>query len=537
MEIVHSGSRGTAIVAVGFSSQVTQLNQLILQIGNCCAGHALAKGCEGIYRAAGIGSCAGQRTGRVKQYLGVIACGTVFMQAILPLEGTDGCHVICFANAIHRCTVVTQSGETLLQSGHRIAGNAQLNDRHIVLGNGRRGRRGRGCRRGDRGRRCRCTGRQSVDAEKQIVGTIARNTIRIQSVIGLEILQGRHAAGAEIAIYLAGIVAQLLQPLLHQLGIAAGAALLHLAFRHGKGRHRGGRRRRNRRRGCIHRKCVTAKQKLLRLSTGNAIRRQAVLLLECLCGTLGCGIIGAGNIAGIIAQFLQPGLNGFHQLAGIVQANNHSVHRGKGHDRRLDPLAVLRRAAVEHGLQICIGNASHRVAVGGLEGSHRILGSIAEFAVGLPGQETKLNQRTLQCLHGRALRTLLQHHVRGRVLNRLQGGHRRGCGSDLDHLLEHNVVCLYVAFCAVVFHLCKGAGHALHRQCCALGNLLQDVTVGGLPCPQVHAVAGHRIIRVPGHRFHRHRRRGNDDRLIGNDVGLQNVPGTIVVGHLEVIAG
>ena len=221
LEGVDRLRRLRAELAVRLTGQVPQVDQPLLHGRHRVAAVALLQGGEGFHRAAGNGAGVGDGGLAVQLDLRVVTGDAVGGQAVLLLEGLDGRHVIGLAGAVRIGGVVAQLGQTVLQAGHLGIRHAQGDLHHVILGDGRIGGHGsgRGNRRGG-GSRLLVEGQRAV-AEQQLIGAAARHAVSIQAVLGLEGLQRSHAAGAELAIHRTGVVAQILQPLLHQLRVLA----------------------------------------------------------------------------------------------------------------------------------------------------------------------------------------------------------------------------------------------------------------------------------------------------------------------------
>ena len=153
---------------------------------------------------------------------------------------------------------------------------------------------------------------------------------------------------------------------------------------------------------------LAAVQQGQRFRVGHAGGLQAVLGLEALDGADRAAGALAVDLAGIIAQVGQRGLQAFHRRAGLAAGYAQPVHRGQ--DGHADGLAaaVGDLGFIQRALGGDIGIARIVQPVGGLKIGHGLRRALAVLAIGAAGQEACLNQRGLQFAHQLALVALAQ---------------------------------------------------------------------------------------------------------------------------------
>ena len=270
--------------------------------------------------------------------------------------------------------------------------------------------------------------------EDQVPGQLAHHAVGLQGVLGLEGLHRRGGLGQEVAADGASIVPKLRQAglqLLHQR--AGGAPGQLLAEGHGgvggsshiplgivndqEGIRRGGG---NDLRLDLLAQRVAAVEKALRVIVGHAGFLQAVLLLKGGNAALRPLQIVAADLAVIIAQLGQAGLEALHVLAGGAVAQRPVQH---GEEQRLG---------------LGVGHTGHVQVEILLEGTDSRPGSLPVAAGNIPCIIVEIRQPLLQfghvvaiiaVLHFAALHGLFHHHVLAGE-NHLALAQRHGAGQQ-----------------------------------------------------------------------------------------------------------
>ena len=492
------GSRGlVAEHTVRASLQVAQLNQLLLQGLNVRSGGAH------LQRSAGGRSCCcsscllrsggGFHVGRfgvpaVKHPLRLFARRTVSGQAVCLLESPHGFHSLRAVVSVRFSGQVSQLNQGFLQLSHVCTG--------IILAHrgpaDRRGRcRGhfrRGCRDLSRLRCRRCSLFQGVVAEQYRVGCLSGHAVIVQAVRFLECFQGVHGALAHFSVDRALVIAQFLQPLLHQLHVVALIAVSQGNRGNRNSRRRAGGNHNRRGSGVLCAQGGTGHDQLPGCRVGCAVGGQAVLFLEGAYRSDRIGIICAGGRPLQIAQLNQLLLQFRYGRAFVSFFHGYFRHRAQGTDAGFCARGVLRLAGIQECLDIRVHNAGGRIIILLLEGNNGFFGARAELSVRLAVQESQFNQCFLQGRYLPALRTLLQDIVSAGVLFRTQRHNRgrRRSRFDLLDFLEHNVIRLHIAGVLLVLNLSPGTFHSVHRDLRVCRNFLQQRAPGGAACPQIH---------------------------------------------------
>ena len=392
---------------------------------------------------------------------------------------------------------------------------------------------GRAGGRDDIGRAARVGG--AVGLVQLFGGGGAHDAVRLQSVGPLEGDQRQTGLVAELAVRLAGQIAQSDQTALHGLDRFAGSALVQGDVGNGVGyRAAAG--------GAVA-------QLGLRGRAHDAVRLQAVGLLEGFYRTAGGGAELAVRSAGQIAQRDQLVLKGLYlrALAAVAQRSR----LGGGNHVGGGGVGPLGRVAVEHGLRVVARLAIRCQAVGLLEGPHG--GDVVRQvdAVLTGGVVAQLLQTKLQPLDIHALTARLDGHAvlfrdgcigrRGRFIGSGHGGggrhrvyrvrreqHRPGLyAADAVRIQSVGFLELLERLDAVVV---KGAGHFA-------GQVAQLGQAGLHQLHIVALVAG--TDHVLGHFGHRGGRGGHGHGGVQRPSAVQKVligGGKRAVHHQTVLA-
>ena len=432
------------------------------------------------------------------------------------MEGAHGFDVIGQVHAVQAGGVVAQLLQTGLQPAHDLAHAARADDDHVLRRKGRRGGRGRG--------NGNCGGHRvnGIHAIKHRAGDGAQDAVLLQRALFLERLDGLGGGGVIHAGDVARIIAQILEALLEKLDLVilvAGAERLggRLHGRRGRWRHDY---------GCLH--GGRAVEYLLVGGTHFAVGHQAMLALEELDGGHRVLVAHAGELALVVAQFLEAGLHLGHGLALGLFAD-HCARHGRNRAHILAVAAgVLGGILVELELEVLAGDTVPGKAVALLEHLERLFGLAAELAVHvLLLQVPKLRQGGLEGGHGRAFAAVFQLGI----LLRARLGRGGGNVGQVDVRVHA------IAGLAIVLDLGKTvAGAVIHRNHAAGGNGQDDLSLRLGDLAQLHVVDDRGIVGIFGYgrrRLHAERRigRGIGGRIGAVDVFFHGIAGLTVKFH------